>query len=176
MPTIDNKAQMYAAMKAGKFGNTNTHWYALEDYLRSGYPGLVGLRGGTKGWPTRYNLTREEVIALWPDAPPGSNISPMLPDQKILLQGEVKDTEMGLALHCSTVKAPMKTALSTEFLNLYGFNAHMALKRHLWPSDLADLYILLNQYPGHVVEFSSYSVPVGCIPHRNTVIWEVRNY
>ena len=43
------------------------------------------------------------------------------------------------------------------------------------PSSLDDIIGLVDDYPEHVVEFSTFSVNVGLL-QRPTVIWEVRRY
>jgi len=70
----------------------------------------------------------------------------------------------------------MNQGLAEQTLHAFGLNAKMILEKNLYTSSLADIYALLEIYPDSVIEFSSYSIPVGNIKGRNAVIWEVRNY
>ena len=82
----------------------------------------------------------------------------------------------GLNLHYTYVKNPMNKALRISSENTQGLEAKMLLEKYLSPSSISDIYCLLDTFPESVIEFSSYRIPVGNIPGRNTVIWEVRNY
>jgi hypothetical protein len=44
------------------------------------------------------------------------------------------------------------------------------------PSSRDDLDALFDLYPDAAVEFACFPHNLGIFPHRNTVIWEVRNY
>ena len=70
----------------------------------------------------------------------------------------------------------MNVALREKEERISGLNAKIILQRNLSPSSLSDMESLLQTFPNDVIEFSSYSIPVGNIQGRNTVIWEVRNY
>jgi hypothetical protein len=54
--------------------------------------------------------------------------------------------------------------------------AKMLLAKHMNPNSLNDLKDLIEKYPAHVYEFSCLAECFGTVPHRNTVIWEVRSY
>lgn len=57
-----------------------------------------------------------------------------------------------------------------------GLRAQMILKELLWPSSYDDLMDLIDLFPEHVIEFGAHTRAVGVLPHRNTVVWEVRAY
>lgn len=174
---IKRKSQMYELYHRGTFGNKNRNWLTLEDYLASDFHGLVALREtGKVGGKCYYNLDRNGVLAHIPEFPKGYNISEMLPSDKLLLQGEIQRDSQGLYLFYSKALAPMRDALKQSPQHARGVAVTMILQHYLDPSSLEDIYSLLDNYPDHVIEFSTYSCKVGEIPNRNTVIWEVRQY
>ena len=175
--TIKSKSQMYELYHRGAFGNKNRNWLTLEDYLTSQFQGLVALRETEKvGGKCYYNLCREGVLSHVHEFPKGYNISEMLPSDKLLLQGEVQRDEQGLYLFYSKALAPMRDALKQSPQHTRGLAAHLLLQNYLDSSSYEGLLELLDNYPNHVIEFSTYNCKVGEIPNRNTVIWEVRQY
>lgn len=50
------------------------------------------------------------------------------------------------------------------------------LKSRCDANSYEDLMELLDEYPDSTIEFAVYEVNLGVIPHRNTIIFEVRNY
>ncbi len=57
-----------------------------------------------------------------------------------------------------------------------GLTAERLLRAKMTASSYSDLQTLLELYPSSVIELGVYATPVGELPNRNTVIWEVRNY
>ncbi len=57
-----------------------------------------------------------------------------------------------------------------------GLKAKIVLEQYLNPSDYDCIMELLDIYQDHIIEFSIFEKFVGNISHRNTIIWEVRNY
>lgn len=98
-------------------------------------------------------------------------ISPMLPDQELIVQGEILDDY----LFSSTALMPMRQALREYPEHREGLVTKIYLQTLLPPDDYEDIVTLQQLYPGHVIEFSTYNVPVGQLKRR-TVTWEVRNY
>ena len=106
-------------------------------------------------------------------------MSPMdqsMPDEHLTIQGEVMKTHLGFVLWYTTIKEPMNSALKKESLYAEGLKAYLLLKNYLSESSYEDLIALMELFPESSIEFSSYRVPVGNLPGRNTVIWEVRDY
>lgn len=97
-------------------------------------------------------------------------------DSKILIQGEISESERGIELRYSHYKQPMRIALEHEELNTYGLKAKSLLKHYMTPSSYDDLMEVISKYPNHVIEFSTWSYNFGSIPGRNTIVWEVRKY
>lgn len=177
MPRIETKAEMYAAMKAGMFGNVNPHWYTYDEYLKSRYRKAVGIRSTTPGGLCKYNIgcqcIRKELSRHWPSG--GFAISPMIESSKLLIQGEICRTVGGLYLFYSTHKAPMRDALAKQPMHAEGVKVKVMLEYYLDFYSLENLYRLLDFYEDAVIEFSTFSIPVGTLK-LNTVIWEVRHY
>ena len=96
-------------------------------------------------------------------------ISPMLPDQELIVQGELQDRY----LFSSTALLPMRQALMEKPEHREGIVMQEYLRALLPSDDLEDIMTLQDLYPGHVIEFSTYNVPVGKLKRRTT-IWELR--
>jgi len=152
-----------------------------EDLLASGFKGDIGIRnvrpGGCFVCPVPYwewNAVR--VILFSQGGIPAEDLryNEAAPDEHCVFQGEVCRTYRGLELRYAigrrkTHREAMKTAS-----NVHGLAALEIVRAYVpdWP----DVEVLLDLYDDHVVEFSTYEVPVGCIPGRHTLIWEVRLY
>lgn len=186
--SVLNKKDMYRRLAAGEFGNTVPQWFSVELWEKDAAPySLWGIRSGLAGGDKRMrlNVPTQEVADLYRSWFPqgGGNISPMI-DMYVELRGEVvecPDVHPGLLLfHVEPGKVvpedPWRGSFKKYGQQKKGLAAWNILKTFLWPSDLEDLKILLDIYPEHVIEFSACNRAVGVIPHRNTVIWEVRKY
>ena len=166
---------------AGEFGNASPTWDDLAQYQASGYTDLVHVRNRVAAGRTWYNVSVADVPAVWAEAkaiyrPSMLYISAMAPTDKTLFQGEVQRGSWGYELLFSTVAKPMRDALREQSRCVTGVVASVLLKHFLCPRSLEWLGYLLDAYPGHVVEFSTYSVEWGTVAGFNTVFWEVRRY
>lgn len=99
-----------------------------------------------------------------------------MPDDSLLIQGEVIDYIGGFQLTYTLIKKPMNLGLREETRLAKGLTAKIILRSRMDPSGFGDLLALLEIYPESAIEFSTYEKFVGDIPGRNTVFWEVRNY
>lgn len=186
--SVTTKARMYELLCAGEFGNTLPNYFSLEEWVASGDRERYewwGLRSRLAAGDRRMrlNIHRDEVPRLWaswfPDG--GGNLSVMI-DPWVTLRAEVWEADVapfGLVVYYAAGYDPLdpwRGSFRRYGRQLGGLAARSLLETHLWPSDYADLRVTLDRYPGHVVEFSACSRAVGLIPHRNTVIWEVRLY
>lgn len=174
----------------GTFGNTVPQWFDVRSWEASDessrYP-LWGIRSGVAGGDKRMrlNVPSAEVSELFQAWFPGGggNISPMV-DEFAQLRAEVWESNIcpfGLSLFyvpCGMIDQadPWRGSFRKYGKPAHGIEAKALLSHYLWASDLADLEVLLETYPGHVVELSACSKAVGVIPNRNTIIWEVRKY
>jgi hypothetical protein len=175
---IENKQQMYRLLRAGQFGNAMRVWGSIDSLESSDYRGEVSLRAVEASSPIRFyhvpfsdaRATVERLNGL----PLLINESP--PDDKLTIQGEVMRAAGGCYLHYSYDPSAMKLALTKSGRHARGIEAAMILQETLTPSDYDALQELLDAYPDAVVEFSAFRVPVGVLPRRKMVVWEVRHY
>lgn len=189
---VNTKRDFVERYKRGEFGNCSPTWETLEDFSASGYRGLVHLRNRVAGGPTWYNVPHDEVKAVFdrvthyanPVENPNGAVPPtdlyfsgMAPTAKTLVQGEVMLSDQGWYFNHSFVKKPMRDALREQSLHAEGIMAVHLLKSNLCPNSWDWLNVLLDRYPGHIVEVSAYGEQWGTLaPLYNTCFWEVRNY
>lgn len=183
MRPVKSKKDFVQRYAEGEFGNRSPTWSVEEflanteaDYEDNGYD-LFHLRNRTAGGSTHYNLNYREIrTAIERIDPSGWYVSAMAPTNLTLFQGEVRDSPEGLELLWTTVRKPMRDALREESSTAYRIEALGRLRTFLDTRSLDWLSWLLWAYPGHVVEFSTYSRCWGVEPGYNTVFWEVRLY
>lgn len=179
---IPTKERMYELLLGGRLGNFVRAWDSLDAVMGSDYRGLVSMRSRERSNPVRvYHVPIDELpgrVAALSEAATRNGLvfSEAPPDEKRTIQGELMRDERGYYLHYSYSPEPMRTALEKDGRHARGLSAKMLLETYLEPSDFDTLQELLDSYPGAVIEFSAFTVPVGVIPHRKMVIWEVRNY
>lgn len=166
---------------AGEFGNAAPTWLTLDDYLASGYDGLVHIRNVIAGGPTWYNVPAAQVADRYRRLArlygAGSlYLSAMAPTADTVLQGEVARSVRHLDLFYSTAAEPMRIALAQSGRHAYGLRAKVILDTYMDAPSRGWLDWLLDTYPDHTVEFSVYSRPWGTVPGYRTVFWEVRRY
>lgn len=182
-----SKRENWRRASAGLYGNRLRSWDTLEDLRASGWTGLVTVRtllGG--GGPCVYDVPVDRVEAVLadlglPEAAVCFNQGAV--DSTVRLQGEylndvvrVDGRTFDAALRFSTVKLKMRDALRAGERTVYGLAARLALRDAMTPSSWADFEALLEVYPGHVLEVSTYEGTLGDIPGRNAIVWEVRRY
>ena len=178
---VKTKSRYYELYEKGFFGNKAITWETLTEFLKSNH-NLVCIRSRKVGFKTKYNIPRnqaeKEVHNMIQQGLEEKDIAfnQSMPDPCLTIQGEIMFTDKGLYLLYSRVKKPMKQSLEEESLHAFGLNAQLLLQHYLSPSSLSDMQTLQELFPNSIIEFSSYSIPVGNIKGRNTVIWEVRNY
>ena len=172
----------------GEFGNHSPTWKALDRWLLDQrIPGtnpraLFHIRNRVAGGPTWYNLLAREVVTTWGKItangvdPSTLYISAMAPSEKTIFQGEVSRGVWSYELTYTTVAKPMREALKEQTHVARGIIAITLLRKFLCERSYDWLMYLLDNYEGHVVEFSTYSVEWGTLPGYNTVFWEVRKY
>lgn len=181
---IDTKKEYYLLYEEGLLGNKALTWKSYDEILKSGWKGPICIRSssGTVRKNVRYNVplekAEEEISKMSRDGIKKQDMAfnQSMPDKNLLIQGELSLTEHGLYILYTLVKKPMNLALKEQSFHSWGLKARLLLESHLWPSSLSDIYSLFELFPDSVIEFSAYRFPVGDIPGRNTIIWEVRNY
>jgi len=177
---VSDKQHMYYLLSRGAFGNRFHIWENVDDFERSGFRGLCGVRCSDQpGAPYYHHLTPHQALwtaSVFEEAGYHPVIYEASPDQWITFQGEILETEVGLYLVYSRLKTHMRAALAGESIHVFGIVAKDLLREKLSASSYEDLQSIFDNYPSHVVEFTAYEVFVGCLKGRNAVIWEVRNY
>lgn len=179
-----SKRDFVQRYEAGEFGNRAPTWNTLEEFLASGYWGLIHIRNRVAGGPTWYDVPagkveKRVVEVCYREGVTQDQLyfSGMAPTTLTLLQGEVLENSIGrLQLFYSTVPKPMRESLVLGGKQVSGLAADAILNSYLNPKSLGWLKWLLSAYPGHVVEFSCYSQCWGTVPGMNTVFWEIRLY
>jgi len=181
---IDVKTKYYKYSALGAFGNQLNVWRTAEEFVESGYDGNIGLRYAGSGsgapWlgnkiPSDCAVVTREILA----EQEGYNKDDFVfceaaPDHLLTFQGEVQQAVGGLSLRYTYEKCNMRHAFKIEELHASGVAALYLMRKHLSPASYDDFQILFDWFPGHVVEFASFSLPVGWASGRNTVVWEVR--
>jgi hypothetical protein len=178
--SVRNKKNFFDRWINLEFGNRQRAWNTLSDLLDSDYTGCVSIRFAVSCvFNVQHYVPKNEVVARikdigWEHTSCRFNESP--DDTRLIFQGEVMDDEQGLYVLYSTEQLPMRKALESCAYSVTGLAARMLLKHWMCPSSYADLCSLLELYPGHVIEFSTFTYNLGELAHRNTIIWEVRKY
>lgn len=184
MSNVRSKRESYSRLIRGDFGNTVPVWFDLDVWEREGR-GLMptwGVRSMTAGGPCRLHTPADQVRAT-ADAFLATghvpNVSPMISNvATATLAVDVWDAPGGLTV--TGAEHPAREFNWREMMKRpaawRGLAARHVLSRHLNPSSLADLYAVLDRFPGHVVELSALPVCYGTVPGRNAVVWEVRDY
>jgi hypothetical protein len=179
---ITSKEKNYELLRNGFLGNRLRFWDSHQSLLKSDYTGTVSMRyKGTASNFYAYEVKIKDIqkmIYEWTQKGADKNLiifNESAPDKKLLIQGEIMHGAHGYYLFYSTEKKKMREALKTG-RHAYGLAAVQLIKMHIDPQSFNDLLVLLELFPEHVVEFSTYSIDLGNIPGRNTVIWEVRKY
>lgn len=179
---VRSKHDFVRRYAAGEFGNAAPTWETFDEYLKSGYWEKVHIRNRVAGGRTWYNVTAEEFSLKWNEAlVSGLNrqdlyISAMAPEHRKVFQGEVVQGVNGLRLYYNRQPLPMREGFEKEKKWADGVVSAMLLDQFLCPNSREWLCVLLDRYPGHVVEFSTYEIEWGTVPGYNTVFWEVRSY
>lgn len=183
-PPVLNKKDFTRRYRKGEFGNASPTWDSVEEWknLHEKPKGMYHLRNRIRGGPTFYDLDEWQVIPYYNtqivegDNPENYYLSLMCPTEHTLIQGEVMQDVGGLKLFYSTVTKPMRQALKEQSQTICGIIAVSVLKYYLCPNSWEWLNVLLDRYPGHVVEFTTLGCEWGTVPNFNTLWWEVRLY
>lgn len=188
-PPVNNKMDFVRRYEAGEFGNRSPTWSSLSEMEKLGI--LEGASGKTRyhirnrvaNGSTWYDVRPVDLADRWYDlldrgVPEASlYISEMAPTDKTLIQGEVMThPEYSLEGFLSLERKTMREALKTRSVTIHGVSLINQLRYYLNPKSWDWLNVLIERYPGHVIEFSTYSLCWGTLPGYNTVFWEVRNY
>lgn len=180
---IKTKAQMYELYNSGLLGNGFQNYSTLDECLTNVKSSLVGARCRHVSGPCIALKTpdklRADMDAVYAEGCWTENdftFGPSPDHQGRTMQGEVQRSENHFDLTYTTVRDAMRPALAKETKHATGLTAITILKHFMDVNTFEDVMELLDMFPGSVVEFTCFNHDVGRYPHRNTCIWEVRNY
>lgn len=173
------KTESLELLRRGALGNTLRTWESFEHLLFDGYQGPLTIRSRVPGstecyFKVPYWTVLSRASVFWD--PTRYYFNESAPDEHLVLQGEVTRETWGLELKYSTKPGLVMREAMRDAQWARGLVADMLLRAHLDASSYDALMELLDTYPNHVVEFSTYSRALGAIPGRNTVVWECRDY
>lgn len=180
---IISKKQFTRLWEAGRLGNKPIIWPTIDAAERSGYPGMVAVRycGPGMSGPFRPNLQREDLRMVltelcstgWKES--DFYVHEHIPTGAQLMNAEVRWSRGDLFLYYSTVPTIMRESLAAGGRQVKGLIARKVLSTLVFPDELDSLYRLLDEYPEHCVEFTSYRARYGT-EQTHLIIWEVRLY
>ena len=180
MASINSKRDFYELFQKGLLGNKPKTYNSLEEILTSDYSGYVSIRSRTKpSFKTLYDIAYhniENTLNRFELNPNEVSLTEQIPDDKIIIQGEIMLSSKHYDLTYSTIKEPMKLALAKESIFVQGLKALNIIKNAMNINSYNDLQELFILYPDSIIEFGSYEICLGDKKDRNTLIWEVRNY
>ena len=180
MKPVLNKTDFAQRYANGEFGNAAPTWSTVEEFVTDDdvdESKLYHLRNRIKGGDTWYNLKANDLKFFRNRGNRNFYVSEMAPTEKTILQGEVRLYEsFAYDLFYSTIAKPMRQSLAEGGKHMNGLAALQLLQRNLDANSFSWLQHLFTEYPGHIIEFSTYSEPWGTCPYYNTVFWEVRKY
>jgi hypothetical protein len=174
---IRNKNEASALFAAGVFGNYVQQWESLQEVVDSGYTGLLVFRSrGAGGGKVVYDLTVEAAAEV-PFTPGLNYFNEQLNDQHkhVTFQGEIFRHTRGLELRFSLLNLPMREAMENHSRHAHGLRALMMMQHFCCAPGYEKIMELLDEYDGHVAEFTVFDIPCGALQWR-TIVWEVRNY
>jgi len=187
---IRSKEAFFILYNHGLLGNRPKIFKNLTAAMSSDWDGTFTIRVAIPGWKGMYEVKKEdlarsvELLCAQGVSEDKISFNQSMPDGELLLQGEIIDItddesrglKSGIHLTYTHVKKPMKEALKEKTLHAHGPDVIRLLRRFLNEKSQRELQDLVNSFPNHAIEFSTYGVEVGDKPGRNTVFWEVRMY
>lgn len=192
MDEVLTKKDFVRRYAAGEFGNRPRTWYSPEDWWQTpelhdgsyGWswngPKLFHLRSKRLSNETYYNLTINQLLGQLTKVKGSSDdyyVSEMVNHSLNVIQGELQTVRGTLHLRYSlapnlNMREAMVDGIAKTATNL---EALAILQSQLQPQDYDWMQELRARYPGHVIEFGSFSQEVGVLQTK-LIIWEVRLY
>lgn len=183
---ITSKYDYHNQRKTGCFGNELRHWPNIAALIADDtFNGTVTVRSYRPDYRgLQYRLTKYEAQEMvrherYPD---DLYFNESAPDENLTIQGEFfhgvgsKGGFVDRALQISFIRKPMRRALAECSQHYTGVASEAILRSYMNDNSWNDFQIIRDEFEDHAIEFSCYNICLGNIPHRNTVIWEVRAY
>lgn len=183
-PTVQTKNEGYLLYLNGFYGNKPRTWNSYDELINSKYQGNVTLRTKQRingHGITKYNLNlnnaKNEMEKLLENGFNKQHITfnESMPDNLLLIQGELTRMHQGLYFTYSTEKTQMNTAMKNNPQIATGLTAKLLLEKNMSPESFEDLNILLDTFPNDIIELSCWGKNIGNLPRRNSLIWEIRS-
>ncbi len=189
--SINTKKDMRNRQLRGEFGNVFRFWRTPQEVKESGYKGEVWFCQSERFFgPVTMDVPPEEVANVYEkwlkmgEEPKFIQIGESPPLEWRRLNAEVQLTPQGLTLTYNTKPAihHREAMLDEEKKVVVGLQAKRVLQEYMDPQSYEDLRDLLDRYGrdnpsySNVVELHCFDRNVGTVPHRNSIIGEVRNY
>jgi len=180
---LTSKAQSMGLYRQGLFGNHPRCWFNVDDLIALGeFPWSVVFRYARYGCEAyrRYNLTWDQIpLAVAEIVAAGGSqqhitVNELMPDDRLTFQGEVTIDHGSWYLFGSDEKTQMVPALRSG-REYHGVHALTILKTVMDQPSFDQLNHLIETFPDHIIEFSSYACAVGELGF-NTVFWDVRAF
>jgi hypothetical protein len=183
-----NKHDGWLRWLKGEFGNRPLAWLDYQELLSSDYRGEVTVRcKDSTHQALTYGVPFDQIRAKLDEFNTRFKTTDSLyafnesqDDSGLIFQGE-------FLLHCDPRIAPhwyvyysthpgkMRPSLQNYGKHAYGLEAKLLMEHYLDPISLEWLTQLCEDYPDHVVEFSTYASRRGHL-YMPTIIWEVRAF
>lgn len=183
-PPVLTKKDNYILWQGGFFGNKLRSWRSVDEWRASKFSGMVSIRTLVAGGgPCFYDVDDDKVEGIIAGLGLPSDqvmINESAPNDAVLLQGEYRndaciDGSYDVFLH-SWIQLKMRDALRKSSSTVTGLQARLLVQGLMTPSSFADWQVLIDRYPGHVLEVSIYNRCFGDTPQRNALVWEVRRF
>ena len=179
MNTIDNKQEFKRLSELGVLGNRFRTFRTVDTALASGVP-LFYIRGPYAGWPHMVPwCPREELVStvrrIKAKGGRGMQFIEVVKEPRTI-NAEITHSPHGLVLNWATSSTlDLRNDLARNGKHDFGLRALHVLQQRVPPEDIEMIFDLLDDWPGAIIEFSTYCRSVG-IYDRPTIIWEVRHY
>ena len=191
-PTPQTKAENYELYHRGYYGNHLKFWSSLDDFfidldtrkwnpethvaLRTvNVPGIKLPNYCSRTLPSEVTAIATRWVKEFDIRPDQIVLNEIGPDADIVLQGEIMRTQRHYDLYYSTMRVMMRQALQYAPKSACGLAALHRVRSVMDASSFDNLQRLFDEFPEAIIEFSTYSRPVGVL-QTNTVFWEVRAY
>jgi len=176
---FDCKADNILALQEGLFGNAPRQWQTLDDVANEWGDNPIVVRPRTPGGKCWYEVTPigwflEYYKCGWFD-PADYYFNEPIDNKSVTLNAEVTRSTGRLEMFYATEPMHMRPALREHGRHAHGLTALTILRHFACERGREVVEGLLDQFLGHVVEFTCMTKPYGTLGWK-TVVWEVRNY
>jgi hypothetical protein len=194
---ITEKNQAIDMFGHGFFGNNIRQWNNVEALAatladeKDEFDGLVMMRFRFPDGPVQKDLTVEEGLVAAAEVAASGVCSiddiyfnEVLENQDSVtaVQGELQRLTVppfGLYFMCNFTPMRMREAMRhKDVQHVFGIRVKAILAQYCDLASYENIFSLLEDYPGHIIELTVCTEPVGllaCFGH-NTIVWEVRDY